>query len=338
MLEHLGAELKAAKDAPTLAAVIEGLGILGPSARGVAPRVVAMLDHDDQGVRERAALALARIAVPEAIEPLIDLLGRERGMAGIRIAGALEILTRQELGNNVSSWRAWLEAEGEAFTSGREPLGGGQVSANREQVRSYYFGIEQKGESILYVIDCSGSMEVDYETPEFEGGVGQPAKPGKSRLDACREELNRALDLLTSLQRFNVLWYNHEGHLYKPKMQAATSKNIDAAKAFLAELKPESSTNIYGAMELAFHGLSRGGNDPAFAADFDMVYLLTDGMPTLPGAGAGNDLPENIMAAIKQWNPMGRVVIHTIGIGDGMDVDFLRRLAAENGGTFKKAK
>ena len=338
MLEHLGAELKATKDAPTLVAVIEGLRVLGTAARPQAARVVSMLNHDDPGVRERAALALAVIAVPEAIEPMIALLASERGMVRIRVAGALEVLTRQQLGNNVSSWRAWFEAERDAYTSGREPLGGGQVSATREQVRSYYFGIEQKGESILYIIDCSGSMEVDYENPEFDRGVGIPAKPGRSRLDACRRELNKALDLLTSLQRFNILWYNHEGHLYKASMQAASAKSIKAAKAFLRELKPDSGTNIYGALELAFQGLSRGGNDPAFAADFDMAYLLTDGMPTLPGAGPGNDLPENIVAAVRQWNPMGRVVIHTIGIGKNMDEGFLRRLAEQNGGTYTKAK
>ena len=35
---------------------------------------------------------------------------------------------------------------------------------------------------------------------------------------------------------------------------------------------------------------------------------------------------------------MGRVVIHTIGIGKNMDEGFLRRLAEQNGGTYTKAK
>src|SRR6185295_1669896 len=104
--------------------------------------------------RERAAQALAKLAVPGAIEPMIALLAQSSGQVKPRVAAALEILTGQQFGINVGSWQAWWQGEGKAIQTA-DTLGKGKPSVRRASDQNYYFGIPQdQSNNILYVIDC----------------------------------------------------------------------------------------------------------------------------------------------------------------------------------------
>ena len=78
------------------------------------------------------------------------------------------------------------------------------------------------------------------------------------------------------------------------------------------------STNIFDTLERAFAD-----------QDVDTIYLLTDGDPS---AGRIKDV-EGIAEEVRRWNRTRQIVIHCIGIGT--DSPLLKRLAAENGGSYK---
>ena len=68
----------------------------------------------------------------------------------------------------------------------------------------------------------------------------------------------------------------------------------------------------------------------------DVIFLISDGSPT-DSKGNVED-PERTLNAVRNWNALQRVAIHTIGIGRQHNVDFMRRLAEENGGDYYAVK
>lgn len=331
LLADLVEALERARDTGQTLALLDAIAYAGPRAREAAPTIVERLTHDDGRVRERAALALARLGAPEAIEPMIDLLERETGQARKRVGAALEILTGQQHGTNVASWRAWFAAEGAAFLAGEHELGRGRPSRRSDADRGYYFDIPQDGKSTVYVIDASGSMEKEIllrtRTTKTDSGR-------TSRLEACKGELIRALERLPSDAHFNVVWYNDLPHLFRPTMEAATPRAIDSAQEWVRRLQPASSTNIHDALQMAFSLTGQGARDKYYESAVDTIFLLTDGSPTKPDGSL--DSTDKIIRAVREWNPLKRVVIHTIGLGDELNEPFLRALAIENGGEFKR--
>ncbi|MCA8955378.1 MAG: HEAT repeat domain-containing protein [Planctomycetes bacterium] len=341
MLPVLTTALDRADKPDVLAACIFGIANLGDKAKSATPKLIALLDHSDGGVREQAALALQHMKAPESIGPLVTLLAKERGHAQLRIAAVLEILTGQQHGRNVPAWQRWFAKEGADYTAGKKPLGLGRPSAHSEQdKKNYYYGIPQDGKSFVYIIDCSGSMVVDKDNPKFgDPGKGRDPVPANdkanSRSESSKRELILALSALSSDKRFNIIWYNHKATLFKKTMVDATPANIEAAKKFVRGLPADSSTNIYEALELAFTLTGRGSYDKHYGVDFDTIFLMTDGKPTLQGVG--DDDPNKIIEGARKWNPLKRVVIHTIAMGEsGIDHEFMSKLARENGGQYRK--
>lgn len=355
LLDDMKKAFKKAKKSLDLAALLEGIGHLGKDARSLGPDLMKLLAHKDPLIGERAALALARVQYAQAVEPLIDLLEKTKGQMQKRIGFALEDLTGQRHGTSVSSWRGWYEKEGkELVATGKlVPQGGGsRMFHSRQGVQQgrYYMGIPLDGEAIVYVIDSSGSMKkpVKWGKPGHRrGGITvarsrdekEPGKWATSRLEACKKELIEALEKLTRQKTFNIIWYSDLPHKWKESMQKALPMNIKDAQDWVRKLQPNSMTNIHDALQTAFEfAKGRGIKDKAYAYGkdgfvVDTIFLLTDGSPTKPDGTI--DDHEKILVAVRDWNPLKRVVIHTIGIGEDLNYDFMERLAAENGGEFK---
>ena len=74
-----------------------------------------------------------------------------------------------------------------------------------------------------------------------------------------------------------------------------------------------------------------GVSDKNYEPAADTIFLLSDGAPT--NFDLTDDDPERIFRAVKEWNALGRVKIHTIGLM-GHKASFMERLAEENGGTY----
>jgi HEAT repeat protein len=335
LLEPFGRALQKANKPDDVMAMLTGLQTFGAAAKDVADKIVPLVDHADATVREAAAAALAKMAVPQAIEPLIKRLEKESGRTQVRIAAALEQLTRQKFGLGVDAWKSWFAAEGVRYASGQAPLGGGEVTVVAK-ADGYFHGIPQDSHSIVYVIDVSGSMVVSMTNPQWSGQPDQsrpipPPAGEESRLECSKKELIKALGSLPNGTKFDVITFATSAERYSPRMVEASEASIKKAQAFVAGLQANGATNIYDAVTSAFALAGRGPIDKYYDSAVDTVFLLTDGVPTI---GPNKDSTQRIEQAVKALNPFKRVVVHTIGLGKGIDVEFLKRLAKDNGGVF----
>lgn len=332
--ESFQAALKKTRRAEEYAVVLAAIGRSGKTAERSADRVVDLLGHDDATVRESAADALATLAVPQSIAPLIDRLAVDEGRTRRRMIAALESITRQKLGTSTNVWRSWFRDHGDSFTSGSVPLGGGTTSFEPDDKRGYYYGIPQVGKAIVYVIDVSGSMAESVDS-DSRYKPTESARPGQtSRLQACQTELKRALAALPPGTRFNIVAYSHVTRLYAEGLIEASPESVKAAQEWTDRLRAEGATNIYDALQVAFRLGGSTVADSYHDSTLETIFLLTDGKPLLPDRTS--DSTERIRGAVRRWNPFRKVVIHAIGIGKGVNAGFLEALAQENGGRYVK--
>jgi hypothetical protein len=348
MVALLSAALAKARESEEVALLIEGLAAAGANAKPAAAAVAARLSEKEPTLREQAAAALAVIAAPEGVAPLIRALACESDAhTKQKLAIALEILTHQEFGVTAAAWNDWWKKEGEKAVAGGAPLGGGQsklarsltepivaLSGGRAQdpkAKSYY-GIPVDGRSIVYVIDCSGSMVASITDPHYDE-KRVPENGGRdSRMEASKSALIDVLGRLGPKDQFDVIAFSDQVHPYAPGLRAASPSEISCAQDFVKQLTPANCTNIHGAMQEAFRLAGRGAFDKWYASGVDTIFLLTDGAPTTPDNKL--DSTDAIVEAVRQWNPSKRVVIHAIGIGKDINDSFLKQLARENGGRF----
>lgn len=334
VLEELAAALPKAKEPGEQIVLLDAMALAGKAAHAHSTPVIALLESKEEAVAERAALALAKLAVPAGIGPMINLLGRSDGQVRMRVAAALEVLTAQQFGTNVGAWKAWWQAEGAKFAASGAELGKGVPSHRKETDKNYYFGIPQdQSNAILYVIDCSGSMKAPVDLPG-QGTTAGGKTEQTTRLEACKKELILALSKLQPTQKFAILWYNDLPHFWEPKMQLASKETVLRAQQFVTTLKPASSTNIHDTLEQGFKLVGRGTSDKYYGVELDTIFLLTDGSPTTANGKA--DSTEKILLGARTWNPLKRVTIHCIAIGQDLNEPFLRQLASEHGGEFKQ--
>ena len=329
--------LSRSKKPEDVMAVLMAVEELGKVAQSMADAIVPLVDHPEATVREAAAMALAKLAAPQGIEPLVRRIGKESDRTPLRFAAALEILTRQKLGLSPDAWSNWFAAEGLRYTSGQVELGGGEPAVV-QQAAGYFHGIPQDSRSIVYVIDVSGSMVVSMTNPVFEGQPPQrrpiPAPAGEeSRMECSRKELVKALGSLPPGTKFDIIAFGTTAERYSPKMIEASPASIKKAQKFVEDLEPNGATNIYDAMESALGLAGRGSIDKYYGSSVDTIFLLTDGQPTI---GPMDDSTERILDAVHRMNPYKRVIVHTIGLGNGIDSRFLDQLAHDNSGVFVK--
>jgi len=327
VIEELATAVARAKKPAEQIVLLDAMALAGQTAQVHATPVIKLMSSSEDAVAERAALALAKIAVPEAVGPMITLLSRSTGQMKLRVAAALEVLTGEQHGDNIGAWNAWWKAEQAGFRSSGRELGKGTPSHRKKTNDNYYFGIPQAdSKSILYVIDCSGSMRAPVK---MKGGTGDT-----TRMEACKTELIRGLGKLQPKQKFAILWYNDLPHFWEEKMLPASKANIEKAQEFVRGLTHASSTNIHDSLEMGFGLAGRGVHDKYYGTELDTIFLLTDGSPTKPDGSL--DSTEKILLAVRAWNPLKRITIHAIAIGRNLNETFLRQLASENGGEFKR--
>lgn len=338
----------------TVLALLATAAGLGSRAGDVCGKWVAQqLKHKNEDMRIRAALTLGQLAWPAGIELLIARLDHEKGAVHEALLDALTVLTAQDPGDSAASWRAWLQAEGASYVLGKQPLSKGKARSRDKKtsgntVSGSYFGIEQTGESILYVFDNSQSMKAKLK----QGGAGNGPSTGpkpKTRWDLCRIELKQALRGLRVGQRFNLVSFANKARSFSSTMQPVTPANIEQAVQWINGLKLEFQTNVFDALELGFLIAGRGSDDRYYASEVDTMFFLSDGAPTIPNlakGGIGRDDADRILAAVMRWNALGRVSINAVGIGlQNRKQDrnqkghlyptiFLKKLAEQNGGRF----
>lgn len=157
---------------------------------------------------------------------------------------------------------------------------------------------------ICFVIDTSGSMS------------------GK-KIEQAREALRFCLDNLNSEDRFNIIAFSTESRPYKDALVSASREQVNAARAYAAELKALGGTNIHDALLAALE--SKKSRDASDKRPY-MIVFLTDGLPTI-----GETNVETILKDVKKANP-GSVRLFAFGVGHDVNTKLLDTLAEENHG------
>ena len=327
----------------------------------VVPHAIQSLKDDVWQVRTSALYALTRVRHADAVEPLIAQLSiPENGRLLPEIAEALANLTGKEFGVEAGKWQQWWaesktgfvlpSEEGVAFLRAKREAKTGSsrtVDYHKSGVVDYN-GIKTLSRSILFVIDCSGSMEaLVTEKERFEAGN----YPSYTRMEICKTELQRTIDGLEPYVNFNILSFATDIKPWKDKLVGANILNKSSAKSWVGNLVAiggaskedlasagligsagldKGKTNTYGALMAALNapGGARTG-DKSYVVDVDTIFFLSDGRPTVGGFVDTDD----ILREVKAVNELRKVVIHTIAIGE-FEKTFMRRIAEENGGVF----
>jgi len=177
---------------------------------------------------------------------------------------------------------------------GRRSLaGGGPVGS------LWGVGDGQRADSIVYVLDRSGSMSDTFSL--------------------LQRELMRALGSLDQDQLFNVIWFS-EGKATElaPRMLKATMENKREAFEAIKKIVPSGQTEPIDAIRRALTYRP------------DVMFMLSDG-----DFGEEND---KVIRMIRERNRDQKTIVNTIlfvydTTGDGQRV--LKTIAQTNGGTFK---
>ena len=254
--------------------------------------------------RRAVVQALRRIERPEAIDALIEILGRAPGEVRGDIAKHLTAISGQPHALDAERWRSWWKANREKFTSRSlrpQPDYGPLYAA----APSRYYGLPIYAQSVVFVLDTSGSMS----------GL---------RLAAAQRELLQAIASLPAGVGFNVLVFNTGVVPWRTEITLATPEAKTEAAAFVMLQQAAGNTWTYDALVAAL------------AYNAEAIYFLTDGEPF----GGTLSEPISIVAAMTALNRSRRVTINAIGVGVGLAGSpfdlFLSSLAAQNYGEYRR--
>ncbi|MEY2981910.1 MAG: hypothetical protein RL562_2137 [Planctomycetota bacterium] len=282
-----------------------GLDLLaGAGAEQAFPVILAAFQDKIWQVRAAAYRAAGAVRTRRSVESLITRIGDERGAARTFLADALVDLTGVDHGDAPDGWQKWWGIVGASFeVPPRVAKKAGDAPVRPRTVASYY-GIPLRTDSMVFIIDLSGSMTAK---------VGE-----KTKLRAAQDQLIAVLRKLQPTQKFGLIGFGTDVGAWEPALVPASPKNVDEAVAWVERLAIRGSTNIYDSLEraLAFEGV-------------ESIFLLSDGGPS-----AGRFVAmDQIRAAVRVQNRDQRVRINTILIGgSAREQDFMRKLAGENDG------
>jgi len=150
---------------------------------------------------------------------------------------------------------------------------------------------------VVFVIDVSGSM-------------------AGTSIEQAKASLITALDGLSSIDRFNIIWFNNEAGSLFPGTKTASAEYKLYAMQFINNLDADGGTEMKPALQLALSG------QETFSR-FRQVIFITDG---------------NIDNEIELFNiidrQLGNSRLFTIGIGSAPNSYFMRKAAQKGRGTF----
>jgi hypothetical protein len=153
--------------------------------------------------------------------------------------------------------------------------GNGQGAGNGVGDGRQFFGLATEGQSFVYVLDCSMSMNHPHDS-EF-----------KTRFRRMKQELVNSVSNLKPEQQFFIVFFNHEAiPMPTDRMVSATPENLHHFLTWMDQVPAHGDTDPIAALQLALR------------LQPDVIYFLTDGS----FSPAANDL----ICRIQQ----SRTVIH----------------------------
>ena len=202
-----------------------------------------------------------------------------------------------------------------------------------------YYGVPTAGKHIVFVIDVSGSMEGKNEgnltdklraqAAEKAGQEAGSAIGGKlggmlskgvqresTKLASVKRELGPAIRGLDETTKFTIVLFSDSASYWKDDLVKATSDNKAEATVFVERLESSGGTAALEGLRAAFD-----------VEEADTVFFLSDGYPS----DASSD---EILKQMRTMNADGDMTVHSIGVGDNKDEQFMQDLAEENGGRY----
>lgn len=331
-------------------------------ADDAAPQVVAALQDREWRVRAAAIRALATLRTKDALEPLVKIASGDEGRLVDDACQTLKALSGRDFGREYATWKTWYEREAKdpayklptadeiAKIEARklEAPKAGETGVIPARKITEFLGVTTPSKKIMFIIDCSGSMEdLVIEKDRYRG----QNYPGFRKIDIVKEELARTIQRLDTTTEFSIVTFATKIKPWKRgQLVPANSINKAAAIEYARSLEPiggsskaelasaglgsaaalgEGKTNTYGALMYGLGNPVRGVVEKGAGTEIDTVFFLSDGKPS------HGDLvdTDEILAAVKEANHQKRIALHVLAIGD-FDKGFMRRLATDNGGVF----
>jgi hypothetical protein len=179
--------------------------------------------------------------------------------------------------------------------------GGGNGDGSSSKAATEFFGIGGYGQTFVYVVDCSGSMN------------------DNDKFDRARYELLKSIEQLSKDQQYFVIFYNHTMYpMESQKPLFATQDNLATTTEWINRAEPMGGTNPMPALMLAL------------SLKPDAIYFLTDGQFDL---GVMQELRNRNRTNLKLH--MHVVPIHTICFYDRSAEGMMRMIARNSGGEYR---
>jgi len=150
---------------------------------------------------------------------------------------------------------------------------------------------------VVFVLDISGSM-------------------AGTSIDQAKASIITALDGLSSLDRFNLIWFNDKTAQLFPQAVSANIKHKNFAKHFIDKIQAGGGTEMLPALKLAM-------SEREEFSRFRQVIFITDG-------NVSNEA--ELFDVIEKQ--LGSNRLFTIGIGSAPNTYFMRKAASKGRGTF----
>lgn len=220
-------------------------------------------------------------------------------------------------------WWTFWEQEGEGFAvRKRQP-----VTAPKTVAKGF-FGIPVRGRRVLFVVDTSGSMRTALAS-------------GLSRLAQAKKELRTAVAGMDPMVEFNVILFADDTRRLAKSFVKPTPSNRRALDRMLDKAAADGATNLSDALCRGMAGKVRAVETP-WRRSIDEIFVLSDGAPRSD--------PARILEDVARWNVGRAARINAVYLGSGDNafsnlgliphgrslgpIDFMRRLARDNGGVF----
>lgn len=292
-------------------------------------------------VRSAAAENLARLRTKRAIPLLIAGLkgelrrNKDPWAMDMRLHRLLEGMTGQKmLAGDVKQWEGFWRANGAAFAFAPKgaPVPSSRVAGGGRQYQKF-FNLDLESDRLLFVLDFSGSMAEKVSLQAKTTGADPGEEVTKAHLVV--EELKKIVMALSDGSVFNVIVFGDEVRVWRQRRDGRPDLVVindetrdDLLGSYLDNLRPAGATNLYGALSMALDFQGRGLHDKYYELGFDTVYIMSDGEPSW---GEIIDTDE-ILQKVREANALKRLTLHTVTFGDKNEMEFLRRLAEQNGG------
>lgn len=292
------------------------------------------------------------------MDALIDLLEKveeEKGTLWVELRKTLTALTGLD-NPKAADWRVRWPARKEELKEGKKPSDaaekpkptGEPTTVLDEEIKKApkFFGAEVLSRKILFIIDCSSSMEAkDPAMAGPEAGKPQPPPGGgggtdpwggdpslpedRKRMTRVKNELKKCIAALDPRTKFNIISFATTVNLWKSKLILATAKNKQEALAWVDTMNHNGWTHTDDAFKTAFED-----------KEFDTIYFLSDGQPMKTN---GPVPAETVLEFVRNANKVRKVKINTFGFANAKNspnmnvqemMKLLRGLAEESGGKF----